>query len=87
MKSIKTILLTVLLLIGFIVPSCNQDDDGCIDCQKIAYFDVEGLKVDILTSDGVSNGWVNANDTLLFAELSEVYVDYEAESLPIFIKL
>lgn len=46
MKSLKTVLLTLILSIGFLLPSCDRDPDAFCNCPEvIPYFDIMDLKI------------------------------------------
>lgn len=80
MKSLKTTLLTLLLFIGFIVPSCNKEDHQSLpcSCEEFQYFDVEGILLTQYPLDPSGEKTLNANDTLQFEELGHTILKYEA---------
>ena len=79
MQSTRITVLTLLLFMGFIVPSCEDDGVDCSGCANSIYFDVEGMRVDLMTKDTDGAKSVITEDSLLFAELEEIYIDYEVD--------
>ena len=84
MKSIKTILLTTILSIGFILPSCNKDNlvtscDG-VDFDAMRYFDIQGLTAFWYAIDSLYNfNPINPADSILLPELGGLFMEYEVE--------
>ncbi len=80
MKNFKIFSLTFLLTLGFIVPSCNSDDetDGGIitPCPDNAdtYFDINGMTF----KTGVA-----LNETIAFDDLPQMHVDFDVDYLAV----
>ncbi|MEM7102747.1 MAG: hypothetical protein AAF502_06380 [Bacteroidota bacterium] len=81
MKNIKISALTLLLSIGFIIPGCVKD--SCHGVVFEVYFNVEGVAVtNFIEYDGYGEGIpAIANDTIAYADLDKVFIDYQVDYL------
>ncbi len=74
MKKLKIIGFTVILMIGFIIPGCEQDDD----CGgSSSYFDVLGID-EVVFLDS-SNTVIAPNETVALDELGKIFIGYETD--------
>jgi len=82
MKNFKTILLTLILSIGFLLPSCEKESlyrnpCGGVD-DSYRYFNIEGLNTFFLKNDTILGSVIlNPNDTIPFTALRGILMEYE----------
>lgn len=83
MKNFKTIFLTLLLSIGFMLPSCEKEAiiTGCEDMEDYRYFDIKGLAISYLEKDTLDSFKFLSEDvdTIIFSDLAGIYVEYEVD--------
>jgi len=91
MKSAKFIGLTLFLFIGFIIPSCDKNDDDYYDpycdCELTKFFDIKGFNDFTYNRDSVSRIVVSPLDTVPISEFTggivvSYRVDYHAFAEP-----
>lgn len=75
MKKLKIIGLTLILMTGFIIPSCDRNDD----CANISasYFDVIGI--DQVLFSNTSRILITPSETVAFDELGRIFIYYDAD--------
>ena len=75
MKNIKLLILTLILSIGFIFPSCGDDDYIDCGCPAPRFFDMEGMDITLYQDFG-SIVKIPDADTVALTELEMIYIDY-----------
>ena len=82
MKDFKVILLTALMVIGFVFPSCEKVTDSCdgIDVSDFRFFDIQGADA-LVFQHSPTGGFelVEPLDTIVFRENTGLYVSYQAD--------
>jgi len=84
MKSLKTIFLTLVLSIGFMLPSCEKEaiiltSCGDVDFDAIRFFDINGLTAFWYKADSIRSYMpINPTDSVTFSELGGLFIQYEA---------
>lgn len=81
MKSIKIALLSVIFMIGFILPSCKKDIDSCggSSLESSRYFNIKGLNAFVYQNNDNGFEVISSKDTLPFLETTGIYLIYQAE--------
>jgi len=72
MKKLKVIGFTLILITGFIIPSC-EPEDSCDGPLQSTYFDITEINV-LIYSGFLSE--VLPNETVAFGELDKIFIDY-----------
>ena len=80
MKNIRTIGLTLILFIGFILPSCDkEDDDGFYcDCSSVQFFDIQGINDFSYYRDSFFADPIMPYDTVSFEKFTSISISYDA---------
>lgn len=80
MKNIRILFLTLLLSIGFLLPSCEKDGTSCdgVDSDAARYFDIQGIDA-FMYKDTLGFDFITTTDTITFSGKVGLYLDYVAE--------
>ncbi len=83
MGNFKTVFLTLLFSIGFMLPSCKKDEviTGCENAEDYRYFDIKELDIAYLKKDTFDSFRPLSMDmdTIPFAEFAGIYILYEVD--------
>lgn len=78
MKNVKTIFLTILLSIGFILPSCKKDSCDGVDVDSFRYFDIQGIDA-FMYKDTLGFDLITATDSITFSGKVGLYIAYKSD--------